>query len=489
MFFWLWLCLLGLMIYFILDRSVRKITRTPIWLLWLVMMTPPFLLSLSLLIYGQQKVLSSWLIIPFIIFPLIYWWLVQKGRDPVSSSPSPESQSSPSSSDSPPPHTEELRPIEPGEEEQLRNCFPWSVFAIHTIEYRPQAVICRGQLRTQSEIAYQTIENNIKDLFGERFLLLFQTSSSGQHFFALVPNPQQKSAEKDVFNQEPLTRPILALSLLILTLITTTFAGAEMSGIATTKLIENPTLILKGLPYAFGLMAIFASHEFSHYFTARFYQIPVTLPYFIPFPFFLGTVGAFISMKRPAPTRQALFDVSIAGPIGGFIVTIPLLIWGLHHSEIVPLSSRSGMLNFDSFNPKFSLLMTLFCKLIFASDFTAQNAIDLHPIAVVGYLGIIITAYNLVPLGQLDGGHIIHGMFGHQTTVVVGQISRLIMLVLSFLEPGLLLWTILLFLMPAYDEPALNDVTELDNFRDGIGFLALGLLLMIILPAPKILLH
>jgi membrane-associated protease RseP (regulator of RpoE activity) len=119
----------------------------------------------------------------------------------------------------------------------------------------------------------------------------------------------------------------------------------------------------------------------------------------------------------------------------------------------------------------------------------AETAIDLHPVAVAGYLGLIVTAFNLMPVGQLDGGHIVHAMFGQRASMAIGQVARLSMLLLSFLEQGLLLWAIILFLTPLNDEPALNDVSELDNRRDFLGLLAIGILLIILLPAPRILLE
>jgi membrane-associated protease RseP (regulator of RpoE activity) len=147
------------------------------------------------------------------------------------------------------------------------------------------------------------------------------------------------------------------------------------------------------------------------------------------------------------------------------------------------------MLNFESFKPNFSLLMTLLSKLTLGGALNAETAINLHPVAVAGYLGVIVTAFNLMPVGQLDGGHIVHAMFGQRASMAIGQVARLCMLLLSFLEQGLLLWAIILFLTPLNDEPALNDVSELDNRRDFLGLLAIGLLLIILLPAPRILLQ
>ena len=118
----------------------------------------------------------------------------------------------------------------------------------------------------------------------------------------------------------------------------------------------------------------------------------------------------------------------------------------------------------------------------------AQKAIDLHPIAIAGWIGLLFSAFNLMPVGQLDGGRMVHAMFGQRTGAAIGQISRLLLLVLAFAQQHLLLWAILLLLLPATDEPALNDVTELNHTRDAIGLLTLALVLLIILPAPKVVL-
>ncbi|MFB2983874.1 site-2 protease family protein [Microseira sp. BLCC-F43] len=479
------LLVLGLVTYFIVQRSVASITKTPVWILWLVMMTPAFIWSGWIWIYGKEPPLVL-LLGPFIICPILYWWLIHLGRRELT----PEEAKT---TDSPvaaqtlngDAQKQTVRALTSEEEATLRNCFPWSIYYLQNLEYRPQAVICRGSLRSNPEVAYKTIKQNIEAQFSDRFYILFQEDFTGKPFFALVPNPQAHREAKR--NSESLTRPGLALALLLVTLFTTTIIGAEIANVTEAAVKSNPGALLQGLPYALSLMTILGIHELGHYLAARRYKIRTTLPYFIPVPFFLGTFGAFIQMRSPVPNRKALFDVAIAGPLAGFIVTIPLLIWGLANSSVVPLSDKSGMLNFDSFNPRFSLLMTLLSQLTLGSALTSNMAIDLHPVAVAGYLGIIVTALNLMPVGQLDGGHIIHAMLGQQAAIAIGQVARLLLLGWSLVQPGFLLWAILLFLMPVNDEPALNDVSALDNQRDFWGLLAIALLIAMILPMPPML--
>jgi membrane-associated protease RseP (regulator of RpoE activity) len=376
-----------------------------------------------------------------------------------------------------------LRPITKQEETELRNCFPWGVYYLQNLEYRPQAVLCRGKLRTNPDAAYKTVRKNVEAEFGDRFFVIFQESFSGKPFFALVPNPYTQPRGRRL--QDELTRPGLALALVVITLFTTTVVGAtQIAGLSAEQVQSNPEALLRGLPYALALMAILGIHELGHYLVALYYKIRTTLPYFIPVPFFLGTFGAFIQMRSPVPNRKALFDVGIAGPVAGLLVALPLLFWGLAHSSPVPLTEESGLVNIQSLDPRFSLLLSVLSKWALGSQFMPDMAINLHPVAVAGYIGLIVTAFNLMPVGQLDGGHIIHAMFGQRTGAAIGQLSRLLMLVLAFLQPDLLLWAIILILLPVVDEPALNDVSELDNGRDFAGLLALTVLVSILLPVP-----
>jgi membrane-associated protease RseP (regulator of RpoE activity) len=483
---WLLLGILGGFTYFIVKRSVAKITTTPVWLIWLVLMTPALIWTGWTLIYGEDTPMPAFLLIgPFVICPFLYWWLVQKGRvTPQESSPSPLEKANLvlENIDNPAPKND-LKPITAEEEKSLRDCFPWGIYYLQNIDYRPQAILCRGKLRAVPEEAYQVIKSNVEKVFGDRFLLLFQESFQGQPFFALVANPWQQKTE--TIETEKVTRPFLALGLLLLTILTTTVVGAGLSGITAQQLENNSSLLLQGLPYSLGLIAILGLHEFSHYFTAVKYKIKTTLPYFIPIPFFLGTFGAFIQMRSPVPTRKALFDVAVAGPLGGIIIAIPLLFWGLSLSEIVPLTNQSSLLNFQALNPQFSFFLSIVAKLALGSNLIAGKAIHLHPLAVAGYVGIIVTALNLMPVGQLDGGHIVHAMYGQKTAIIIGQLTRLFMFILALVQPDFLLWAIILLLMPVSDQPALNDVTELDNKRDLLGLFSLALLLSILLPLPE----
>jgi len=480
MIFWL-LIILGIFTYYILQRTVAKVTKTPSWLLWLVLMAPPIIWT-GWMTISETQLPSALVFWSLAVCFLLYWILFESGRSNLKDAKNQSPALKTDSAIHPTVESAPVRPIEPTEESQLRSCFPWSVYYIQNIEYRPQAVICRGQLKTSATNAYQRVKENIEAEFGDRFILIFQEGLNDKPIFLLVPNQQQKKAG---LKQEQLTRPGLALLLIVATLLTTTFVGTRIAGIEATAISSNPSLILRGLPYALSLMTILGIHEMGHYLTARFYKIRTTLPYFIPMPFFLGTFGAFIQMRSPVPNRKALFDVSIAGPITGFLASLPLLIWGLSNSEIVPIDNEAPMLNTDALNPRNSILIALLSKLTLGAQLTSNMAIDLHPVAVAGFLGIIVTALNLIPVGQLDGGHIVHAMFGQKKAMIIGQIARLLLLLLSLIQSEYLLWAIYLIFLRLTDEPALNDVTELDNKRDIFGLLAIALLILIVLPLPQ----
>ncbi|MEM9137642.1 MAG: site-2 protease family protein [Cyanobacteria bacterium P01_F01_bin.42] len=473
----IFLAILGVVLYFIVQYQVAPITQTPVWLLWFVLMIPAFVLGIWGSMAGDIQDIPLFLvIISLIVSSITYISLVQAGRK---AAPEPEAETS---------ESKPVRLIDSQEEKQLQNCFSWSTFYLQNIDHFPQAVICRGQLKTEPESAYAQVQKNISKQFGDRFLVSFQNSLPDQTFFAIVPNPHRRQRAR----QSPM-EILLALGLMLATVITTAFAGLVMDQPQTTPaaVAQTPELLRVGLPYSLALMAILGVHELGHYCTARFYRLKASLPFFIPYPFFapssffLGTFGAFIRVRSPMPDRKTLFDVGIAGPIAGLVVALPLLVFGLDQSTLVTLPSSEETFSTDAVDPKISLLFFLLARLICGSELTASQGLDLHPLAIAGGLGLLITALNLIPVGQLDGGHIVHAMYGRRTALIVGQVSRLLLLVLSFVQqPILFLWAIILMFMPAVSQPALNDVSELNNGRDVLGLLALVLLVVIILRAP-----
>jgi membrane-associated protease RseP (regulator of RpoE activity) len=381
-----------------------------------------------------------------------------------------------------------VRPIDTTEEATLRTCFPWNVFFLEKIEYRPQAVLCRGKLRTDADAAYSTVKQNIQALFGDRFYILFQYSlSTGKPFFAVVPQtPPLKESKSRRWLEY-----IAALVLLLLALISTTLAGATLA-----KLTGNVgSIVQAGLPYALSTIAILGIRDLGRYLVARFYQIDSTLPYFIPLPFAPGTYGCLVQLRSPIPDRKAVFDLGFVASGLGLTIAVPILIWGLAHSTIVPIDMKATLFSFHAFNPRFSLLLAILSKLALGSQFGAEKAIDLHNIAIAAYMSLLIVTINLMPLRRMDGGYIVHGMFGQKPSAIVSQFSKFILLILGFIRykssgfanTDLLFLAIAISLIPAIDEPALNDVSELNSWRDGLGIFMLIILVSILLPVPGVL--
>lgn len=501
MIFWLLLLsITGLFTYYIVQKSVSSITRTPIWLLWMAMMLPALIWTGWILLNGPEARIPAVLLFgPFLISPVLYWLLVQWGR-PARTEPD-KSTTEPSSQKPEPDSKVPLRPIDRQEEATLQNCFPWSVYYLQNLEYRPQALICRGQLRSSPEVAYRTIRENIEAQFGDRFLVLFQEGLNGKPFFALVPNAQAQRNDTEQASSKPERRLGRSLGLFAATLLTTCLGGAILmerfttgaaadEPLASNLSFDLPTL-LTGLPYAIAILLILGGRELANFWVARRYGLRVSYPYFIPVPplevFPFGTFGALLQRRSPLPHRRALFDIGLTGSLVSFLISLPILLWGLAQSQPIQRTAESGIFRFESFNPHGSLLLAVLSKLALGSAFTAETALRLHPVAVAGCIGIVITALNLMPVGQLDGGQIVHAMFGQRMGALIGQVARLLVLLLSLVQQELLLWAVLLFLLPAVDAPTLNDVSELDNLRDFLGLAALTLLVIILLPPPPVL--
>ncbi len=268
-----------------------------------------------------------------------------------------------------------------------------------------------------------------------------------------------------------------------LTVLTTTFAGAAHRGV---NLLEEPARFAVGLPYALGLLAILGAHELGHFFMARRHGIRVTPPYFIPVPFALGTFGAFIQLKSPTENRRALFDVAVAGPLAGLVIAIPALLIGLQSSEVMKIPSEDGkaVLRHGT-SAGSSILFALLAKLALPEALEQGCVIRLSPIAFAGWLGLFITALNLLPVGQLDGGHTARAMFGDRTGSTISTVALWSLFLLAlFVWPALFLWVIIIFFIAGRGMPPLDDVTPISKGRKCLGYVTFAILAMILLPLP-----
>ena len=269
--------------------------------------------------------------------------------------------------------------------------------------------------------------------------------------------------------------PFLHISLFILTFLSTLLVGAVQTG---ADLIEEPSKIYKGIPFSLTLMIILLSHELSHYFSSRKHGVEATLPYFIPAPTIFGTFGAFIKMKSPIVTRKALIDIGASGPIAGFIISVIATIIGLNMSEIVSSAQAKGALNLGD-----SLLFSLLSRIVLGVT-PSDSDILLNPVAFAGWIGLFVTSINLIPVGQLDGGHIAYALFGEKHTRLSFMLIFVMILFGWFLWEGWFVWAVLLLILGLRHPPVIYWEVPLDPKRKFIGWLALVIFILTFIPTP-----
>src|SRR6266478_9564163 len=275
------------------------------------------------------------------------------------------------------------------------------------------------------------------------------------------------------------SKPRTNIVLFLLTVLSTIVAGSQ-AFFAFNPFVE-PRRLLEGVPFAFTLLAILGTHEFGHYFTARAYGASVSLPYFIPAPppFLFGTLGAIIRMRSPARDRNSLFDIAAAGPLAGLVVALPALWIGLGWSKVAALPEGGSVVFGDS------LLMRFMTWLAFG-HLPPGHDVFVHPVAFAAWVGLFVTALNLIPVGQLDGGRIAYALFGaRHRQVSIATFLGLLALGTITGSANWFVWAFLLFFVMGFQhQPPLDDVSPLSPGRYAIGFLCLILLILLVPPVP-----
>ena len=269
--------------------------------------------------------------------------------------------------------------------------------------------------------------------------------------------------------------PFLHIILFILTLFSTLFVGAMQTG---ADLLKDPGQIYRGLPFALSLMIILLTHELSHYFASKRHGVKATLPYFIPAPTIIGTFGAFIKMKSPIVTRKALIDIGASGPIAGFVVSVAASAVGLRVSEIVPVAQTKGALNLGD-----SILFSLLSNAVIGVT-PADADILLNPIAFAGWIGLFVTSINLIPVGQLDGGHIAYAFLGEKHTGLSFILVLMMSLLGFFLWEGWVVWAVLLLVLGLRHPPVIYWENALDGRRKLTGWIAFLIFIITFIPVP-----
>ena len=296
----------------------------------------------------------------------------------------------------------------------------------------------------------------------------------------------------------PVHRYWLHLLLLLVTLLSTTVMGSGLArAFAQNRAFDydtdlngylliwhNPALLLDGLPFSITLMVILLGHEFGHYLAARYYQVDVSLPYFLPAPTLIGTFGAFIRIRSPILSKRVLFDIGVAGPLAGFVLLIAPLATGVSLSHKVPGIVDQGSLVLGT-----PLLLRLFEMVQFPGVDPAD--ISLHPVARAAWVGLLATALNLLPVGQLDGGHIVYAFLGDKAKLT----SRLFVACIALLGfyqlfttsykagPTWLVWAALLFFF-GMRHPSIVDRRPVGGVRSWLAFASLIMFVLSFTPVP-----
>ncbi len=357
-----------------------------------------------------------------------------------------------------------------------------------------------GALTRDSIEAYDFLE---KELFPRELTPLFR-EEEGRHAVILIKG----------VNQPRPANPWINLLLFIVTVISVAFVGAwnVYQGDATTELEILREIILNisdGFPFAASLLAILLAHEFGHYIAGRIHKTPVTLPYFLPLPFPpFGTLGAFIQLRGAPKNKRILHDIGIAGPLAGLLVAIPILFYGLHLSEVerLPLLVEAG----QGLQMEGNSILYLLAKYITFGEwlpapttfgtggpvlywlrhfFTGQpfpfggRDVIIHPIAMAAWGGLLVTALNLIPAGQLDGGHVMYVLLGKRTRRLIPSIL-FGLFALGFVWSGWWLWAILISVLGRTHAEPLDQITPLDPRRKAIAILGLIIFLLVFTPVP-----
>ena len=243
-------------------------------------------------------------------------------------------------------------------------------------------------------------------------------------------------------------------------------------------ILWDPEVVSLSLMYMVVLLGILLAHEMGHYLTCRRYRLNATLPFFIPLPNLIGTMGAFIRIRSPITRTHQLFDVGVAGPLAGFILTIPAVAYGLANSKVIPALPIEESILFGE-----PLLFKLLGPLVLGNIPPGYDIV-LHPVGFAGWVGALVTAMNLFPIGQLDGGHVVYALFGPRTRKLAPYVLAGFVFMGVFFFAGWLVWAVLIGILGLKHPPVLDEFTPLDPRRRFVGYLVLAVFVLSFIPDP-----
>ena len=287
----------------------------------------------------------------------------------------------------------------------------------------------------------------------------------------------------------------LNIVLFVLTIFSTLFVGISLSisfkypevlaqnppsVLDLVEKLRDPQVISLSIIYVVVLLGILLGHEMGHFLTCRYYKINATLPYFIPAPTLIGTFGAFIKIKSPITRKQQLFDIGVAGPLTGFILSVPALVYGLSLSKAVPPIARDEVFVYVFGEP---LILKFFGAMIF-KNIPPDYSVYLHPVAFAGWVGILVTALNLFPFGQLDGGHISYALFGKKSRNLTRFFLGVFIAMGIFFWVGWFIWAFLLLFMGLKHPQVQDEGAHLSPGRKFISYVVILIFILCFIPDP-----
>ena len=330
-----------------------------------------------------------------------------------------------------------------------------------------------GQLIMPSAEAFELTAPKLKRLGVHAYFA--ENEQNGDHYITVI---------KGIYDPQP--RPWWPNAvLLILTILSLLLVGAGIQAAVDEREISelSDMRLWEGWPYALSLILILGAHELGHYFAARHHNVNVTLPYFIPMPFgIFGTLGAFIQLREPMRNRKMLFDIGIAGPLAGLFFAVPILMLGLATSDVQVTPEGEDV--YREGNSIFYAASKVLVFGRFLPDEEANEDVFVNQLAMAGWTGLFVTALNLIPLGQLDGGHVIYTLFGRRVQNLFWPVIAVMATLAVWVNQAWFLWTLLLFFFGRYYARPLEDITPLDSKRRVIGYLALIIFVLIFIPNP-----
>ncbi|MEA5621146.1 site-2 protease family protein [Cronbergia sp. UHCC 0137] len=337
-------------------------------------------------------------------------------------------------------------------------------FATETIPYQEGAIF-KGNLRGEPEETHNRLTKSLRERLGDKYRLFLVENTDGKPVVIVLPSRTDPQSLK-------LGQKVFAVILLAATIGT----NLEAAGLLLNfDLLTNPSRLLEALPIGLGIFTVLVAHEIGHWLLAQRHQVRLSWPFFLP-AVQIGSFGAITRFESLLPNRKVLFDIALAGPAFGGIVSLIMLVTGL-------LLSHPGSL-FQLPNQFFqgSILVGSLARVVLGSALQSP-LVNIHPLVVIGWLGLIITALNLMPAGQLDGGRIVQAIYGRKTAGRATFATLILLALVSLGNPLAMYWAIVIvFLQRDLERPSLNEVTEPDDARAALGLLALFLMIATLLP-------